>query len=170
MDNVELTTPNLRYREPMLLARNMGKELVDVSAQSGSVFQTPWVGRGMAVGDIDNDGRLDAVVTTNDGLVHVLHNETETSNHWLVVKLVGHRSNRDAIGTEVKLKTQHGSQLGIVTTASSYLSSSDKRLHFGLGTDEVIEEMEIRWPSGIIQKLQNVHGDRMVQVDEPVTK
>jgi len=169
LDNVELTTPNLRYREPMLLARNMGKNFVDVSAQSGSVFQIPLVARGMAVGDIDNDGRFDAVVTTNDGPIHILHNETQTTNHWLLLKLVGHKSNRDAIGAEVKVKTQHGSQLGIVTTASSYLSSSDKRLHFGLGTDEVVAEMEIRWPSGIIQKLQNVRGDRMVQIDEPVT-
>jgi hypothetical protein len=168
LDNVELTTPNLRYREPMLLARNMGKNFVDVSAQSGSVFQTPWVARGMAVGDIDNDGRLDAVVTTNDGLVHVLHNETQTANHWFDLNLIGHQSNRDAIGAEVKLKTQHGSQLGIVTTASSYLSSSNKRLHFGLGMDEVVEEMEIRWPSGIIQKLQSVRGDRVMQIDEPV--
>ena len=167
LDNVELTTPNLRYREPMLLARNMGKDFADVSAQSSSVFQIPWVGRGMAVGDIDNDGRLDALVTTNDGPVHVLHNETQTANHWLLLKLVGHKSNRDAIGAEVRVKTQHGSQLGIVTTASSYLSSSDKRLHFGLGTDEVVEEMEIRWPSGIIQKLQNVHSDRIMQIDEP---
>jgi hypothetical protein len=168
MDNVELTTPSLRYREPMLLVRNMGNDFTDVSALSGSVFQIPWVGRGLAIGDIDNDGRLDAVVTTNDGEVHVLHNETETSNHWLGIKLVGHKSNRDAIGAEVKVKTQHGSQLAIVTTASSYLSSSDKRLHFGLGTDAVVESMEIRWPSDIVQKLQNVPGDRMVQVDEPL--
>ena len=169
LDNVELTTPNLRYREPMLLVRNMGKDFVDVSAQSGSVFQIPWVARGMAVGDIDNDGRLDAVVTTNDGGVHVLHNETRTENHWLSLKLVGHKSNRDAIGAEVKVTTQHGSQLGIVTTASSYLSSGDKRLHFGLGTNEVADSIEIRWPSAIVQKLENVRGDRMMQIDEPAT-
>src|SRR5579864_695035 len=167
LDNVELTTPNLRYREPMLLVRNMGKDFVDVSAQSGSALQIPWVARGMAVGDIDNDGRLDAVVTTNDGQVHVLHNETETANHWIGVKLVGHKSNRDAIGAEVKVTTRHGSQLGIVTTASSYLSSSDKRLHFGLAMDEIVESLEIRWPSGIVQKLQNVHADRIMQIDEP---
>ena len=167
LDNVELTTPNLQYREPTLLVRNTGKDFVDVSAQSGSVFRIPWVGRGMAIGDIDNDGRLDSVVTTNDDLVHVLHNETQTANHWLGMTLVGHKSNRDAIGAEVKVQTEHGSQLGIVTTASSYLSSGDKRLHFGLGTDELAESIEIRWPTGIIQKLQNVHGDRMMQIEEP---
>lgn len=167
MDNVERTTPNLRYREPMLLVRNMGKNLVDVSGQSGSAFQTPWVARGMAVGDIDNDGRLDAVVTTNDGGLHILHNETQTANHWLSLKLVGHKSNRDAIGAEVKVTTPHGSQFGIVTTAGSYMSSGDKRLHFGLGTDAAVDTLEIRWPSGIIQKLQNVRGDRIMQIDEP---
>lgn len=166
MDNVELTTPNLRYREPMLLTQNTGQSFVDVSAQSGSVFQIPWVARGMAVGDIDNDGRLDAVVTTNDGAMHVLHNETETPNHWLSLRLVGHKSNRDAIGAEVKITTQHGSQLGIVTTSSSYLSSGDKRVHFGLGRSAIVDEVQIRWPSGVVQKLQNVRGDRIVQVDE----
>lgn len=170
LDNVELTTPNLRYREPMLLVRNMSKNFVDVSAQSGSVFQIPWVARGLAVGDIDNDGRLDAVVTTNNGAIHVLHNETETRNHWLSLKLVGHKSNRDAIGAEVKITTQHGSQFAIVTTTSSYLSSGDKRVHFGLGIDEAVTEVEIRWPSGIVQKLQNVRGGRTVQIDEPVEK
>jgi hypothetical protein len=148
----------------------MGNDFVDVSTQSGNIFQIPWVARGMAVGDIDNDGRLDAVITTNDGLIHVLHNETQTTNHWLGVKLVGHKSNRDGIGAEVRVKTQHGSQLAIVTTASSYLSSSEKRLHFGLAEDEVVEEMEIRWPAGIIQKLQNVHGDRIIQIDEPANE
>jgi enediyne biosynthesis protein E4 len=167
LDNVELTTPNLRYREPMLLVRNAGKDFVDVSRESGSVFQIPWVGRGMAVGDIDNDGRLDAVVTTNDGLVHVLHNETQTRNHWLMVKLVGHKSNRDGIGAEVRVATSHRSQLATVTTASSYLSSSDKRVHFGLGADEIAETVEVRWPSGIVQKLTKVRGDQILQIDEP---
>jgi hypothetical protein len=151
----------------MLLARNTGKNFVDVSRESGSVFQIPWVGRGMAVGDIDNDGRLDAVVTTNDGLIHVLHNELHTDHHWLIVKLTGHKSNRDAIGAEVKVMTGRGTQLAIVSTASSYLSSSDKRVHFGLGPDEIAESVEVRWPSGIVQKLQKVRADQILQIDEP---
>src|SRR5664279_3200285 len=102
LDTVEKSYPQLRYREPMLLARNTGKRFVDVSAMSGSIFHEAWVGRGMAIGDLDNDGRMDAVVTTNGGPVHVLHNETETSNHWLTLKLVGHKSNRDGLGSVVK--------------------------------------------------------------------
>ncbi|HEX7895818.1 MAG TPA: CRTAC1 family protein, partial [Terriglobales bacterium] len=167
LDTVELTFPNLHYREPMLLARNTGHGFQDVSADSGVVFQKAWVGRGLAIGDIDNDGRIDAVVTTNDGPAYILLNRTSTRNHWLTLRLVGHKSNRDAIGAEVKFVTKQGSQFATVTTAGSYLSSSDKRVHFGLGMEAIAVSVEIRWPSGIVQTLANVHGDQILQVDEP---
>ncbi|HEU5406824.1 MAG TPA: CRTAC1 family protein, partial [Nitrospira sp.] len=141
LDTVELNYPQLHYKEPMLLVRNTGKRFVDVSSQSGSVFQQPWVSRGLAVGDLDNDGRVDAVVTTNGGPAHILHNETATKNHWLTINLVGHRSNRDGIGAEIKVTTSQGSQYETVSTAGSYLSSNDKRAHFGLGTDTVAKEV-----------------------------
>ena len=167
LDTIELTYPNLRYREPMLLARNTGHSFEDVSAEAGSVFREAWVGRGLAIGDIDNDGRLDAVVTTNDGPLYVLHNLTSTPNHWLILKLVGHRSNRDAIGAKVRVVTGRITQVATVTTASSYLSSSDKRVHFGLGAETAAATVEIRWPSGIRQTLKSVRGDQILQVDEP---
>src|SRR5579859_547387 len=167
LDTIQLTFPDLRYKEPMLLARNTGKGFVDVSAQAGDIFQTAWVGRGLAIGDIDNDGRLDAVVTTNDGSLHVLHNVTKNQNHWLTLELVGHRSNRDAIGAEVTLVTAKGSQWATVTTAGSYLSSSDKRVHFGLGSESTARTIEIRWPSGIRQTLQDIHADQILKIEEP---
>lgn len=167
LDTIELNFPHLHYREPMLLARNTGHGFVDVSAQSGSVFAQPWVARGLAIGDLDNDGRLDAVVTTNDGPVHVLHNQTQTQNHWLLLRLVGHSSNRDAIGAEVELVTAAGSQFATVSTASSYLSASDKRVHFGLGKESSIQRIEIRWPSGIRQTIKDVRADQILQIDEP---
>lgn len=167
LDTVELNYPNLHYREPMLLVRNTGQGFVDVSPDSGSIFHEAWLGRGLAIGDIDNDGRLDAVVTTNDGPVHILHNETQTANHWLTLKLVGHRSNRDAIGAEIKVVTGQAPQFATVTTASSYLSSSDKRVHFGLGLETVAKRVEIHWPSGVVQTLQDVPGDHILQIDEP---
>ncbi len=167
LDTIEQDHPNLRYREPMLLARNTGHGFVDVSAQSGSVFRQTWVSRGMAIGDLDNDGRLDAVVTTNDGPVHILHNETATRNHWILLKLVGHKSNRDAIGAEVTLVTSSGSQYATVSTASSYLSASDKRVHFGLGQENVAQRIEIRWPSGIRKTLKDIPADQIFQIDEP---
>jgi hypothetical protein len=167
LDTIQLTFPDLRYKEPMLLARNTGKGFVDVSAQAGEVFQKAWVGRGLAIGDLDNDGRLDAVVTTNDGGLHVLHNDTQNQNHWLMLELVGHRSNRDAIGAEVKLVTRKGTQWATVTTAGSYLSSGDKRVHFGLGSELAASTIEIRWPSGILQTLKDIHADQILKVEEP---
>ena len=168
LDTVELNYPQLHYKEPMLLARNMGNgKFQDVSSQAGAVFQQPWVGRGMAVGDLDNDGRLDAVVSTNGGPAHILHNETDTHHHWLTLLLVGHRSNRDAIGASIKLTTAHLTQYATVSTAGSYLSSNDKRAHFGLGDDATAQTIEIHWPSGIVQELHNVPADRIMKIEEP---
>ena len=166
LDTIQLTFPDLHYKEPMLLAKNTGKGFVDVSAQAGEIFQKTWVGRGLAIGDIDNDGRLDAVVTSNDGALYVLHNSTQTQNHWLTLELVGRRSNRDAIGAEVKLTTAKGSQWATVTTAGSYLSSSDKRIHFGLGPETVARTIDIRWPSGIRQTMKDVRADQILKVEE----
>jgi len=168
LDTIELTSPNVRYREPMLLARNNGHgSFVDVSAASGKIFHEAWAARGLAIGDIDNDGRIDAVVSTNDGPAYVIHNETNTGNHWLTLKLIGHKSNRDAIGAVVKMLTKAGAQYATVTTASSYLSSSDKRVHFGLGADAAAQSIEIHWPSGVRQVLKDVRGGQILQVDEP---
>ncbi len=149
LDTVELNYPQLHYKEPPLLAYNTGKGFVDVSSESGDVFKERWVGRGLAIGDIDNDGRIDAVFTTNGGPAYVLRNETKTDNHWLTLLLVGHKSNRDGIGAVIKLTTPAGSQWVTVTTGGSYLSASDKRAHFGLGTASVAQSIQIRWPSGI---------------------
>jgi hypothetical protein len=169
LDTIELTAPTLRYREHLLLAHNdQGKGFTDVSSESGKVFEQNWVGRGLAIGDLDNDGRLDAVVTTNDGPAYVLHNEILTNNHWLLLKLVGHKSNRDAIGAQIKITTGDGPQYAMVTTAGSYLSSGDKRVHFGLGKQTQVSAIEIRWPSGIKQMLKDVRADQILQIDEPV--
>jgi hypothetical protein len=170
LDTVELNFPQLHYKEPMLLAYNTGKGFVDVSAKSGAVFQQAWIGRGLALGDIDNDGRVDAIVSTNGGHAYVLRNETQTGNHWLTLNLVGHTSNRDGIGAEVKLTTPAGSQWVTVTTGGSYLSASDKRAHFGLGAADKAQTVEIRWPSGIVQTLKEIPADQILTVDEPARK
>ena len=167
LDTIEQSFPQLHYREPMLLLRNSGKTFEDVSARAGNVFQQKWVARGLATGDIDNDGRVDAVVTTNGGPAYILHNETVTPNHWLTLSLIGHKSNRDAIGAVATITTSQGTQCATVTTASSYLSASDKRLHFGLGPDSSAKDVEILWPSGQTQHLKNVKADQIVVIDEP---
>jgi hypothetical protein len=166
LDTIEKTSPQLHYLEPALLLHNNGKSFDDVSSRSGAVFGERWVGRGLAIGDIDNDGRVDAVITTNGGSPHILHNETRSDNHWLILNLVGHKSNRDGIGALVSVTTSHGVQYATVTTASSYLSSSDKRVHFGLGSDMVAKRIEIQWPSGIKQTLENVTAGQILAVEE----
>lgn len=167
LDTIERINPQFHYREPMLLARNTGQKFVDVSSISGDVFHQAWVGRGMAIGDIDNDGRIDAVVTTNGGPAYVLLNQTEHAGHWITLRLIGHKSNRDGMGAVVEANTANGKQWATLTTSSGYLSASDPRIHFGLGSSAAASCIEIRWPSGIVQTLTDVQGDRQIQVDEP---
>ena len=169
IDNIELKSPQLRYREPLMLLQSVGHgAFLDISAQAGDPFKQAWVGRGLAVGDLDNDGREDVVVTTNDGPAYILHNETSTANHWLTLDLVGHRSNRDGIGAEVKAITSRGSQWITVSPAGSYLSSSDKRIHFGLGFDTQAT-LQIHWPSGVDQLIRNVKADQILKINEPAS-
>jgi hypothetical protein len=151
----------------LLLHNDHGKRFEDISAVSGDPFRQAWVGRGLALGDIWNDGHIDVAVTTNDGPAYLLRNKTPTSNHWIEVELIGHKSNRDGIGAEITLTTSQGKQLETVSTAGSYLSSNDKRAHFGLGADDKARSIEIRWPSGVRQELSNVRGDQVLRVDEP---
>jgi hypothetical protein len=167
MDTIQLNEPHLRYREsPLLLWNEKGKKFLDVSAQSGEVFQQKWAARGLAIGDIDNDGKIDVVVTENDGPAWVLRNETPTRNHWITLKLVGVKSNKDGIGAQIKITTADGAQYATVTTAGSYQSSSDKRAHFGLGSVSTVTRAEIHWPSGITQVLKNPPVDQILTVTE----
>lgn len=166
-DNIELVTPSQHYREsPLLLHNDGGRRFADVSAASGDLFQQKWASRGMAIGDIHNTGHVDAVVTTNDGPAFVLLNQTSNANHWISLRLVGHKSNRDGIGARIKIVTDFGEQYATVTTGGSYQSSSDKRVHFGLGSAPLIRRIEIRWPSGIVQALQDVKGDQFLTIEE----
>ncbi len=166
VDEIGEVNPHLSYREPLLLVRNTGTRFVDVSAQSGAVFREAWAGRGLAVGDLNNDGRLDAVVSTSEGPAHLVLNQTETRNHWLLLKLIGRKSNRDGIGAEIKAITRQGARYATVSTASSYLSAGDKRAHFGLGLATEVAQLEIRWPSGVVQTLKNVRCDQILEVEE----
>jgi hypothetical protein len=120
----------------------------------------------VAFGDFNNDGKIDVVVSVINGPPELLMNRTSNHNHWITLDLIGVKSNRDGLGTQIKITTAHGSQYNEATTAVGYNSSSDKRVHFGLGPDAVIKRIELRWPSGIKQVLTNVKADQILTVKE----
>jgi len=169
LDNISLLTPNRSYAEPNAVFRNLGSDkFEDVSATAGSDFQVAAPHRGVAFGDLDNDGRIDMVVTALGEPARIFHNVSGGANHWLLLKLVGTKSNRMGIGAQVRITTDDGhSQWNEVTTSVGYAASSDSRVHFGLGASARVKELEVRWPSGIRQVLRDVQADRIVIVEEP---
>ncbi|HYN00812.1 MAG TPA: CRTAC1 family protein [Vicinamibacteria bacterium] len=168
LDTIELTSPHLRYRQPPLIARNEGGRFRDVSAGAGDVFKTEWAARGLAIGDIDDDGDLDIVVSTLDDRGRVLRNEGGNRGHWVQLRLVGRRSNRDGIGAEVRVTTASGAiRHATARTAGGYLSAGDRRVHLGLGAEKGVRSIEIRWPSGTLQRLNDVAVDQILTVTEP---
>jgi hypothetical protein len=168
MDNIELTQPSTRYREPLLLMRNQRGTFEDVSAASGDIFHAALAARGAAFGDLNNDGLLDVAINCNDGAAVVLMNRGGNANHWLLLNTIGSRSNRDGVGTAIRVVSMAGDeQHQFVSTAGSYASSSDKRVHFGLGQSSGARLIELTWPSGTVQQLQNIKADQVLTVREP---
>ena len=155
------------YALPNGLFRNKGNlTFEDLSAKAGPSFSVPAAHRGAAFGDLNNDGKIDAVVTVLNGPPEIWMNRTSNGNHWILLKLVGVKSNRDGLGTKVKITTSLGDQYNEATTAVGLNSSSDKRVHFGLGTATVIDRIELAWPSGIRQVLTGVKADQILTVTE----
>jgi hypothetical protein len=165
-DNIAQYSPR-QYEEAVSMFRNLGNGKFENATASAGDLRKAAAHRGLAIGDLDNDGRLDAVATVLNGPARVLHNTTRSGNHWLLLKLEGTKSNRMGIGARVKLTAADGSvQYNHVTTAVGYASSSESRVHFGLGTSATAKEIEILWPSGIRQVLRDVTADRVVTIRE----
>ncbi|MDR3738899.1 MAG: CRTAC1 family protein [Terracidiphilus sp.] len=155
------------YALPNGLFRNRGNfTFDDVSSTAGPGFLAPAAHRGAAFGDLNNDGKVDIVVTVLNGPPEILMNRTSNQNHWILLNLVGVQSNRDGLGTKMKVTTALGSQYNMATTAVGYNSSSDKRVHFGLGSATMIDSIELTWPSGIRQVLKNVKPDQVLTIRE----
>jgi len=171
LDNISGLVAERQYPEPNSVFRNLRNgKFEDVSAAAGPDFGKPAPHRGVAFGDIDNDGHIDAVVTVLNGPVKLFHNVSTDHNHWILLKLVGSKSNRMGIGAQIQITTVDGtSQWNEVTTAVGYASSSDSRVHFGLGSNRQIKTIDIRWPSGIHQMLHDVGVDRALTIAEPAS-
>jgi enediyne biosynthesis protein E4 len=162
----------LSEKQEHLLMRNTlvnGQRIfVDASRQAGEYFDIPTVARGLCVGDYDNDGDLDFFVLNIDGPSNLLRNDGGNRNNWLNIRLVGTKSNRDGVGARVVVRSGDLVQTEEKQSASSYLSQNDPRLHFGFGKRDKIDEIVIRWPSGIIQKLTDVKVNQFLTVVEQV--
>jgi hypothetical protein len=158
LDNVQQIDASLRYKELPLLAMNHHGHF----ERADSGVTTPLAARGAAFGDINNDGRMDIVISILGGPPVLLLNRYHGANHWLSISLRGTRSNRDGYGARVSVN----GQTRFATTAGGYVCANDKRLHFGLGSAEKAT-VEIHWPSGVKQVLNDVRSDQFLEVREP---
>ena len=165
-NEIERVQKRVSYAEPPHLFRNLGGgKFTEVTEQMGKSFATPKVARSAAYGDIDNDGFLDILLTTNAGPAYLFHNEGGT-NHSLRIKLVGTKSNRDGIGAVVRLISGNDHQWKMLRSGSSYLAQSELVLTFGLAAHSKADAIEIQWPSGQVDKLSNVNAGQTVTVQE----
>jgi hypothetical protein len=166
---LSLMTLGTNVDEPNFAFRNAGRrgEWSLLAAEAGLSALPPARHRGCAFGDFDDDGRVDVVVTALGKDAEIWMNRSEPSGHWLDIALEGTRSNRDGIGTRIKVVTKSGTQYNHMTTSVGYASSSDGPVHFGLGNDARALSVEIRWPSGVVQTLQDVAADRAIVAKEP---
>ena len=165
-DLIEMKASRVKYKEPLLLFENTGSSFRNVSAQSGSVFAKEFSGRGMAVGDFDNDGDLDVLVSNNGEAPLLLRNEGGNRNNWLGVQLVSTSSNPAAVGAIITWQAAGVKRTRLRTSGGSYLSSSDSREVLGVGTAAKLEYVEIRWPSGKVDRLTNLPMNKYVKVVE----
>ncbi len=166
--DIQRVQVNVKYAEPMHLFRNTGSgKFIDATKSVGPAFSIPRVGRGVAYADVFNSGRLDVLLSTNAGPAYLFRNDAGPgANHSLRIQLLGTKSNRDGIGSVVRVGSSSGTQTEMLRSGSSYLSASELVLTFGLGQQTKADSVEIHWPSGQIDKLSNVNAGRTIVVTE----
>jgi hypothetical protein len=167
LDNTALLFPGSTHAQRKLLLRNTGtRRFSEVGKSSGSGFAAEQVGRGLAAGDVDNDGDQDLLVTNNGGPVELLRNDGGNANSALLVQLLGRASNLEGIGARVRITAGERTLVRTVKAGSSYLSQSDVRAHFGLGRAERVAQLEVRWPNGRTEVLHDVAANQIVTIRE----
>ena len=155
------------YQEPKILYHNNGAgKFVDISDSAGPGITTPHASRGSAVGDLWNDGRMSAVISNMNGAPSLLVNQVRSPNHWIGIRTVGTKSNRDGIGARISVKAGARTLVDEVRSGSSYASNSDMRAHFGLGAAAKIDWVQIRWPSGLVERFENLPVDQIHTLQE----
>jgi hypothetical protein len=167
-DLVEQSSHQVTYKEPLLLFHNQGKLFKNVSEQSGPVFAKTFAARGLAIGDFDNDGAVDVLISNNDGAPVLLRNLAGSQNHWLGLRLVGRKANPDAIGARITYQAGDLKRERMKVGGGSFLSSHDPRVVLGLGKRSKIDWLEIKWPqpSGAVERLTNLPLDRYITIVE----
>jgi enediyne biosynthesis protein E4 len=167
IDNVALYQPTLSYAQRDLFYENAGGRFRDITAQAGPGLQAERVGRGLAVADFDNDGRLDVAISSVGRKPALLKNQAAAGRNWLMIRARGTKSNRYGLGATVRIQTADGVQVREVNNAASYLTSNDVRLHVGLGAAKVAQRIDVLWPSGTKQTLTDVAANQILVIDEP---
>jgi len=169
-DMVETLTTRVKYKEPILMFKNLGQKFKDVSVESGAIFTRSFPARGLAVGDFDNDGDLDVLISNNGEAPVLLRNDGGNRNNWLGLQLISKKSNPGAVGAIITWQTGTRKFSRLKTAGGSYLASHDPREVLGAGPGGKIDSIEIRWPSGIVDKLSNLPINRYIKVTEGETK
>jgi hypothetical protein len=155
------------YPEPRILYHNNGNgTFTDISASAGEAITQAWSSRGLAIGDLWNDGRQSIVISNMNARPSLLVNDVRSTNHWIAFKTVGTKSNRDGIGARITVQVGKRVLVDEVRSGSSYISSSDMRVHFGLGAVAKLDSLQIRWPSGLVESFDNVQVDKVNTLKE----
>jgi hypothetical protein len=167
-DNTELFSSRKSKQRNLVLANLGTGKFIDYTNRAGDALRREALHRGLAFGDFDGDGRVDAVLTRLNEPAELLRNTSPAANHWLAFRLIGRQSNRDAIGARIHVVSESGlQQWNHVTTSTGYACSSEETVFFGLGQDNAVKRVEIRWPSGVVQELKDVRADRYLNLEEP---